>query len=231
MPQAPSGSGQRSLRTAIGRVAAASAVAQFFTEIVAVVQTVALARLLTPVEVGFFAAGSVFTSFLDNFVEGGLRSGLVHRRDELEDAAETVFWATLTMGALLSVAGLLTAPLVAAVFDNRTAGLVAAAMAGGLLLTSLTNVPEALLQRVFSVRRRLVVAPAVATTFAVVSVSLAAAGLGVWSLVIGELRLLPRLGGRPLVRLRLEARTGARVAPALETAGTVRPSARAGAPG
>jgi PST family polysaccharide transporter len=161
-------------------------VAQFFTETVAVVQTVALARLLTPVEVGFFAAGSVFTSFLDNFVEGGLRSGLIHRRENVEDAAETVFWATLMMGAVLSLLGLATAPVVAAVFDDRIAGLVAAVMAGGLLLSSLTNVPEALLQRAFSVRRRLIVGPAVSMTFAVVSVSLAVTGLGVWSLVIGS---------------------------------------------
>ncbi len=74
------------------------------------------------------------------------------------------------------------APLVALVFDSRTAGLVAASMAGGVFLFAFTNVPEALLQREFSVRRRLVVGPAVAVSFAVVSVTLAALGLacGAW---------------------------------------------------
>jgi PST family polysaccharide transporter len=59
-------------------------------------------------------------------------------------------------------------------------------MSGGVLLYALTNVPEALLQRQFSVRRRLIVGPSVSASFAAVSVTLAALGFGVWSLVLGS---------------------------------------------
>ena len=52
--------------------------------------------------------------------------------------------------------------------------------------TALTNVPEALLQRQFSVRRRLIVGPSVSASFAVVAVTVAALGLGVWSMVLGS---------------------------------------------
>jgi O-antigen/teichoic acid export membrane protein len=64
--------------------------------------------------------------------------------------------------------------------------MVAAAMSGGVLLYALTNVPEALLQRQFNVRRRLIVGPSVAASFAAVSVTLAALGFGVWSMVLGS---------------------------------------------
>ncbi|GAB3299803.1 hypothetical protein GCM10027451_01590 [Geodermatophilus aquaeductus] len=186
-PPAPTAGDQgRSLRSRIGRVAAASAAALLFSELVALGQTIALARLLTPTEVGLFVAGGVLTTFVTNFVEGGLRSGLVHRAHDLDDAAATVFWATLATGALMALLSLAAAPLVGHVFGDRSAGLVAAALSGGLLLYALTNVPEALLQREFSVRRRLVVGPAVAVTFATVSVSTAALGLGVWSMVLGS---------------------------------------------
>lgn len=160
--------------------------ALLFSELIALGQTVALARLLSPAEVGLFVAGGVLTTFVTNFVEGGLRSGLIHRDGDLDDAAATVFWATLGTGAAMSVLALAAAPLVGHVFDSRTAGLVAAAMSGGLLLYALTNVPEALLQREFSVRRRLIVGPAVSATFAAVSVTAAALGLGVWSMVVGS---------------------------------------------
>jgi O-antigen/teichoic acid export membrane protein len=135
--------------------------------------------------VGYFAAGSVVTSFISNFVEGGLRAGLVVREDRLDDAAETVFRATLATGLVMSLLALASAPLISVIFDSHTAGVVAASMSGGILLFSLTNVPEAILQREFSVRRRLIVGPAVALSFAVVSVTLAAYGFGVWSMVIG----------------------------------------------
>ncbi len=62
---------------------------------------------------------------------------------------------------------------------------MAAASAGGLLLHSLTNVPEAILQREYSVPRNLVISPVVAISFAVVSVVFALLGFGVWSLVLG----------------------------------------------
>ena len=181
----PDSVGGTSLRRNIGRVAAASAVALALAEFVTFAQTVALARLLTPREVGVFVAGTVLAMFFGNFVEGGLRSGLVHREGPLDDAAETVFYATIIAGGAMCLGALAMAPLIALIFDSRQAGLVAAATAGVLLVHAFTNVPEALLQRQFSVRRRLIVGPAVSITYAVVAIALAAAGWGVWSMVAG----------------------------------------------
>jgi PST family polysaccharide transporter len=173
------------LRTKITRVATASAAAQAVTQTVALLQVVVLARLLSPTEVGIFAAGTVLTTLLAEFSEGGLRAALVNRQRDVEAAAETVFWATMLSGVLASLAALAAAPLIGAVFGDTTAGLVAAVSAGGLLLHSLGNVPEAILQREFSVPRNLVVSPAISIIFAVVSVVFAVLGFGVWSLVLG----------------------------------------------
>ncbi len=177
--------GGRSLRNRIGRVAVASAFALVFGEVLTLVQTIALARLLSPAEVGLFVSGTVITSFLGEFVEGGLRAGLVQRGGDIRDAAETVFWATLGGGVLMSLGALAAAPVVGLVFDSSTAAVIAAVTSGTLLIFSVTNVPESMLQRAFSVKRRLIVGPSVAVAYAVVAVSLAALGFGVWSLVIG----------------------------------------------
>ena len=169
----------------VGRVASASALAQLFGQLVSFVQTVVLARLLTPTQVGIFVAGTVLTALFTDFVEGGLRAGLVQRQGDLADADETVFWVTLMVGAAASLGCLAAAPVIGIIFNSRTAGLVAAATSGVLLIHSLTNVPESVLQREFSVKRRLIVGPAVAVSYAVVSVGLAALGWGVWSMVAG----------------------------------------------
>lgn len=174
-----------SLHRTIGDVAVASAVALIFGEVVTLGQTVALARLLTPAQVGLFVAGTVLTTFLGNFVEGGLRSGLIHRDKELADAADTVFWVTMIAGLLMSLATLAISPLVGLAFHSRQAGLISAASSGVLFLYSFTNVPEALLQREFSIRRRLIVGPAVGVSYATVAVTLAAQGWGVWSMLGG----------------------------------------------
>lgn len=173
------------LGSRIKRVAAASAVAQAVGESVSLVQTVVVARLLGPAEVGLFAAGTVLTAFLAEFQEGGLRSALVNRQTDVEAAAATVFWATLINGMIMSVGALIAAPVIGLIFHDSTAALIAAASAGGLVLYALANVPEAFLQREFSVKRRLIVGPSTAIAFASVTITLAVLGFGVWSLVIG----------------------------------------------
>lgn len=169
----------------IKRVAVASAVAQFLGEAITLAQTVVVARLLSPAEVGLFAAGTVLTSFLAEFSEGGLRAALINREHDVERAAQTVFWATLTAGVGMSIGALAAAPIIGIVFDSSTAAMIAAVSSGGLVLYALANVPEAFLQRAFSVQRRLIVGPSVAVAFAVVTITLAALGAGVWALVAG----------------------------------------------
>ena len=174
-----------SLSGVVSGVANASAFAVLFTQGVSFLQTVGLARLLTPTQIGIFTAGTVLTAFMSSLVEGGLRAGLVQRQGDLTDADETVFWVTLMFGAVASLFSLAVAPVIGVIFDSHAAGLVAAATSGVLLIHALTNVPESVLQREFSVKRRLIVGPAIAISYAVVSVGLAALGWGVWALVAG----------------------------------------------
>jgi PST family polysaccharide transporter len=174
-----------SLSGLVGRVASASALAQIFGQFVSFAQTIGLARLLTPTDVGIFTAGTVLTVLFTNLVEGGLRSGLVQRQNNLADADETVFRVTLLVGVAASLGCLAAAPVIGIIFHSRTVGLVAAATSGLLLIHSLTNVPESVLQREFSIKRRLFVGPAIAVSYAAVAVGLAALGWGVWSMVAG----------------------------------------------
>jgi len=152
-------------------------------QIVAFVQTLLLARILSPAEVGIFYAGTVLTTLLVTLSEGGLKNALVQRRDNVEAAANTVFWASIGAGVVWSVLALAAAPVIALAFHSRQAGTVAAVSAGSLLLYALTYVPDSLLQRRFDFRQRIWVRPSVALTFAFASVSLCLAGLGVWGLV------------------------------------------------
>jgi O-antigen/teichoic acid export membrane protein len=179
------GANGRPLGSSVRRVASASALALLIAQSVSFAQTIALARILSPAEIGIFAAGTVLTMFLGTLVEGGLRSGLIQREGDLADAAETVFWVTLIAGTAMALAALAVAPLIGKIFGSGTVALVAAASSGLLVVHALMNVPEALLQREFSVRRRLVVGPLVSITFAVVSIALAATGWGVWAMVAG----------------------------------------------
>lgn len=168
------------------RGAALSGLAVAVVQVMALVSTLLLARLLTPAEVGVYAAGTVLTGFLVMFSEGGLRAALVQRETDVEDTADTVFWATAVAGILLSLLALASAPVIAVVFRNELAGQIAAVTSGMLLMHALTNVPDGLMQRRFNFTGRLIVDPSRAFAFGAVAIALAASGFGVWSLVIGN---------------------------------------------
>ncbi|MGY1685899.1 oligosaccharide flippase family protein [Geodermatophilus sp. SYSU D00867] len=168
------------------RGAVISAVSLGFVQVVTFVQTLALARILTPAEVGVYYSGTVLTTLVLTVSEGGLRNALVQRQRDVEVAANTVFWAGLGAGFVWALLALAAAPLISLVFDSPTAGLVGAVSAGSLVLYALTYVPDSLLQRRFDFRQRMLVQPSVTVTFAAGSVVLCSLGMGVWGLVVAS---------------------------------------------
>ena len=181
----PDGGRPGPLSARLRRGAAASGAALVVVQAVALAQTLVLARLLTPAEVGVFAAGTILTLVLATFAEGALTQALIQRAEaDLADAADTVFRATLVGSVALAGLTVAVSPLVGLAVGSPLAGHVAAATAGALVLHAFTNVPDALMQRRLDFRRRLVIDPATTVAFAVVAVGAAAAGLGVWSLVL-----------------------------------------------
>lgn len=147
---------------------------------------IVLARLVTPVELGQFTAGSILVGIGLLFAGSGMSAAVIHRRDRLEEAAATAVVATILAGIVISLIALASSPLIGLFFDSSTVTSVAAAMAGVLLLQSARTVPNALLQRRFSFLRRLVVEPVSAVAFSVAAIVATSSGLGVWGLVVGQ---------------------------------------------
>lgn len=168
------------------RGAALSAVTLLLVQGISLGSTLVLARLLSPAEVGVFAAGTILSGFLTVFVDSGMKNALVQRRDDVESAADTVFYATLVGGLLVGLLALAAAPLVALLFDSDVAGRIAAVTAGLFFLQALTIAPDALMIRRFDITRRLVIDPARSFAYGATAVGCAVAGLGVWALVIGS---------------------------------------------
>ena len=173
------------LTSRLKRGAGMAGIGMVIAQIVTVAQTVVLGRLLGPHEVGVFTAGSVMMGFMAAFGLAGLYQALIQREHDIEDAANTALIVTVATGLLLAAAVLVASPLVGAVFHDSRVGLIAAASSGIILVHSFVSVPDALMQRTFQFKRRLIISPAVALTFASVSIVFALFGYGAWAMVIG----------------------------------------------
>jgi PST family polysaccharide transporter len=173
------------LTNVLKRGAAMAAIALVIVQIVTVAQTLVLGRLLGPHEVGIFTAGSMMMAFMTVFAQSTLSQALIQRENDIEDAATTVMIVTFVTGLLLAVAVLVASPLIGALFHDSRVGLIAAANSGIMVLHSCPSVPEALMQRTFQFKRRVIIGPAVSLTFASVSIVFAVFGYGAWAMVIG----------------------------------------------
>jgi len=144
---------------------------------------VVLARLAPPATFGAYAAASILVGVGGLFVDSGINAAIVHRQDRLREAASTGFAANIVGAAGLAVLAAALGPVVGLFFDSREIGIAAAVMAGTLPLTAAAIVPGALLQRQFSYRR-LLFEPLTVVAYTISSISLLAAGTGIWGLII-----------------------------------------------
>lgn len=182
-PGAPPAGG---LSDVLKRGVVLSAIGVVACQVVIVAQTIVLGRLLGPVEVGIFTAGTVMIGFLVVFAHSTLSQALIQREHDIEDAANTVLVVTLATGLLLGIGVLVASPLIGDLFHNSRVGLIAAATSGLMLLHSCSSVPDALMQRAFQFKQRAVIDPTVKIVFAGVAIVFAALGYGAWAMVIGS---------------------------------------------
>jgi O-antigen/teichoic acid export membrane protein len=155
------------------------------SQIISFATYLALAKLATPADFGQFAAGTIVVGVGMTLSESGMLAALIQRKDRLEEALNSALLATLVGGVVFSLLALAAAPVIGFFFHSHEAGVVAAVMSGWMLLRLATIIPDASLQRRFSFFRRVIVDPLGVIAFAVGSIVAAAAGMGVWALIIG----------------------------------------------
>lgn len=155
-------------------------------QVVVIAQTIVLGRLLGPDEVGVFTAGTVLMGFLLTFSQGTLAQALIKREHDIEDAANTVLVVNAAAGLLFGVGVLVSSPLIGHLFHSARVGHIAAATSGLVLLYLCLGVPEALMQRSFRFKQRMIIQPAAKIAFAGVSILFALLGYGAWAMVYGS---------------------------------------------
>jgi O-antigen/teichoic acid export membrane protein len=150
------------------------------------ISTVILARLLTPRDFGVIALALVFITFLDAIKDFGLGQALIGATHEEEAAsAQTVFGWTILTGLLLTVAIAAISPLAASFFHEDSLRTLLPVVGCTFLLRSLGATHYALARKRLNYRARMASEIAEVTVRGVISIALALAGAGVWSLVIG----------------------------------------------
>ncbi|MBF4513969.1 lipopolysaccharide biosynthesis protein [Plantibacter sp. VKM Ac-2885] len=142
-----------------------------------------LTRLLSPADFGLVSMATVVIAILQVFVESGFVTVLVQKKELGEKDTSTAFWTSVTLSIILYVALFFTAPLLAGLFGEPQLVDVLRVLGLSLPVSSLAQVPAALLERSFGFKSLAIRQVGGALCGAAVAVVIAFSGGGVWALV------------------------------------------------
>lgn len=151
--------------------------------------TILLVRLLTPDDFGQVGMILVFAGLAQLFSELGLGAAVVQRKDLRPEHLDSVFWANIAAGAVLTCVFAALAGPIAAFYEVPSLRPLTLAISLSFIIGSLRVVQYSLVLRSMNFRKLALVETAAVLLSGVLAVGMALAGYGIWSLV-GQLLTL-----------------------------------------
>jgi O-antigen/teichoic acid export membrane protein len=174
----------RTVKHAIAALASRTVVHQ----LVLLAGTVALTRLLGPLDFGVFAIVQSALAVLVVFGDTGVGGALVRQREEPTDRQlASVLYLQIALSAGMMAVTMTLAGWLPRIWPDlpASAPLLLRVMAVDFLLVSVRTPPLILMERRLAFTKLSVIDVAESTTFYIVAVALAASGFGAWALVTG----------------------------------------------
>lgn len=146
-----------------------------------------LARILSPAEMGLFAAATTVVAFCALFVDSGLSEAVVQAREVTHRQLSTVFIINLLMALVVLVSVWLAAPALAAYFKLPELTLILRVSVFTVVLNALAFSQMAMMRRAFQYKQLALITLGGTALSGSIAVGIALAGLGAWSLVAQSL--------------------------------------------
>ncbi len=188
-----------SLRTQAIRSAKWVLAGRVVAESTSLVALVALARLLTPAQVGHAAVAMVAFALSNGLLGGSFGSILVKQTDLRPTQVETAQLLSLASGVMLTALCLVLAAGLSVSSNGSVAELIAVA-SPCFLFAGISSVPQALRSRRLAFRALTLIEMAATVTGSATSVALAALGAGAASVVLGGVAMSAAVAALSLVR-------------------------------
>jgi lipopolysaccharide exporter len=149
------------------------------------VRNVALARILSPDDIGLFGLVLVVLSILERFSDTGLESALVQKRDRIEDYLDSAWTVLLLRRVLLALSIAVLAPAIAGFFDEPRATPLFQLLGLSIFIHAFTNIGVVLYRRELEMGRQAIHSFSGMVVDLAVSISLALYLRSAWALMFG----------------------------------------------
>lgn len=145
--------------------------------------SVILARNLMPEDFGVVALSGMFLILIGIFIDSGLGTALIQKKNADELDYNTVFYANIVFACLVYIIVFLVAPFIAQIFNNPQVTSVLRVMGLGMPIGALSGVQNALVSKKMAFRKFFFSSISGNILSAIVGLTMVFSGCGVWSLV------------------------------------------------
>lgn len=156
---------------------------RYAAQIVQLVVSIVLARILLPEIYGIVALAIIIITILQVFVDSGLGTALIQKKDADDLDFSTVFWFNVVFCGLLYAGVFFLAPLIAEFYHIEQLTNVVRVLALVLIFSSLKNVQQAYVSKTMQFKKFFWATIIGTVISAVVGIVMAVKGCGVWAIV------------------------------------------------
>ena len=156
-------------------------------QLVQLVVSIVLARILMPEAYGTIALMTVFISIMNVFVNCGLGTALIQKKDADDVDFSTVFYANITFCTVMYLLLFLVAPWISRFYNMPEMTVFIRVLGLTLIISGVKNVQSAYVSRNMIFKRFFFATLGGTIGAAVVGIGMALAGFGVWALIAQSL--------------------------------------------
>lgn len=156
---------------------------RIFAQLVSLIVSIILARLLSPENYGVISIVMIFITFCDAIVTGGFGNAIVQKKEADELDVNTMFCCSMAVSALLYGIIYVAAPWIAGFYSMDIICPILRVLGLRLLISGVNSIQRAWIQKRMLFRQFFIATSFGTALSAVVGIGLAYLGAGAWALV------------------------------------------------
>lgn len=156
---------------------------RIMAQLVSLIVSIVLARLLDPENYGVISIVMIFITFCDAIVSGGFGNAIVQKKDADELDVNTMLCCSVATSLLLYIVIFISAPFIAEFYGMDIIRPILRVLGLRLLISGVNSIQRAWIQKRMLFKRFFISTSFGTIISAVVGISMAYMGMGAWSLV------------------------------------------------
>lgn len=158
-----------------------------FAQIISLIVSIVLARILDPEHYVSISIVTIFFTFCNAIITGGLNTALIQKKDANKEDYSSVLCISFLLSVILYIILFLTSPLIAMIFNREELILVFRVMGIILIINSIKAVYSAYVSSCLQFKKFFFMTLVGTTGSAIVGIVLAVEGYGTWALVCQQI--------------------------------------------